>query len=615
MVKPAYTSIICKSIVALTILFLSGATAPLDAAQPCAGLYYDYTSVSGKRHSVGQIHSMLLQNLIGHFPAWTPKSRPVEDYRPGELDECPVNFYFGTYYDNKLPREFLDDARATPSTLVWMGYNTWQLGEAYLRKSAGISFAGLSKLDHATKDAGGFPGFYRMNRYRGEVFTKFAGWNPVDPNHLLAAWELNLFRVVDPAIAQVVATAEHSTDLSAEGHSRPWAIRNNGSGPRRWFLAESPFAFMEEDDRYLIMADLLFDMLGEPPRRPDGPRPAFIRIEDITPVMEPWLVREITRALREENVPFAMSTIPVFTDPLSSVSEVVEDSFVAMTARPAMAALLRESVQHGASVIFHGVTHQSGRQRNPFSGCSGDDFEFWDRVNNKPVAGDSPAFVINRLETGLKILRDSGLRPVAWLTPHYQASPLDYVLFGQLFRWNVGRVIYFPSRVVQAPAISPDMGMDRSGFWPAGARMELARDTAVEVAGGMLPNGQFFPYEIYRDTYGQRIIPENLGNLQPYLNHQVLKSRTVEQILASARRNLVLRDTWASFFVHPLMILSRAESGTGRFSGDTSQIRRLVREIKAMGYEFIDLREWIQNQTDNNGNEHEVSERYIATMR
>lgn len=608
MAKFAFKSII----IALTILFLPGPSARPDAGPLCAGLYYDHTIVSGKRHTVGQVHSILLQNLIGHFPAWTPRPRPVEDYRKGDLHECPVNFYFGTYYDNKLPRDFLDDARETTSTVVWMGYNSWQLGETYLNKLAGISFAGLSKLDHAKQDAGGFPGFYRMNRYHGEVFTKFAGWNPLDPKHLLAAWELNLFKVVDPAIAQVVATAEHSTDFSPENHSRPWAIR---SGVRRWFLAESPFAFMEEDDRYLIMADLLFDMLGEPPRRPDGPRPAFIRIEDVTPAMEPWLVREITRALREEKVPFALSTIPVFTDPLSSVSEIVEESFVSLTSRPTMAALLRENVRQGASVIFHGVTHQSGRERNPFSGCSGDDFEFWDRTRNQPVQNDSPGFVIKRLETGLKILHDSGLRPVAWLTPHYQASPLDYVLFGQLFQWNVGRVIYFPSRVVRPPQFPPELRMDGPHVGRDGARLDLARDVSVEVAGGMLPNGQFFPWEIYRDAYGQRIIPENLGNLQPYLNHQVLKSRTVDQILSSARRNLVLRDAWASFFVHPLMILAQGASGTGRFAGDTTQIRRLVREIKAMGYEFIDLREWIQKQTDNNGNENEVSERYIATMR
>ena len=596
-------------IIALTFFLFSRSVASGSGNQHCIGLYYDHATVSEKRHTVGQIHALILQNLIGHFPKWTPRSRPVEDYRRGALDECPVNFYFGTYYNNNLAPAFLDDARETPSTLIWMGYNSWQLGEPYLKKSAGISFTGLSKLDHDLHDGAGFPGFYRKNRYRGEVFTKFAGWNPVEPKQLLAAWELNLFKVIDPQMAQVVATAEHSTDFSPENHSRPWAIR---SGDRRWFLAESPFAFMEEDDRYLIMADLLFDMLGEQPRRPHGPRPALIRIEDVTPAMEPWLVRELTRALHEEKVPFAISTIPVFTDPLSSVSELVEESFVPMTARPTMASLLRETVKKGASIIFHGVTHQSGRDRNPFSGCSGDDFEFWDRVQNRPVQSDGVAFVINRLETGLKVLHDSGLRPVAWLTPHYQASPLDYLLFGQLFRWNVGRVIYFPSKVVYPPLIPDELRMDLFAPVPKGSRLDHARRAQIDVVGDVLPSGQFFPYEIFRDVYGQRVIPENLGNLQPYLNHQVLKSRTVDQILASAKRNLVLRDAWASFFVHPLMILARGDSGTGRFAGDTSEIRRLVREIKAMGYEFVNLGRWIENQK---GFENEVSERYIATMR
>ncbi|MEY4632182.1 MAG: hypothetical protein RIQ81_2302, partial [Pseudomonadota bacterium] len=401
---------------------------------------------------------------------------------------------------------------------------------------------------------------------------------------------------------------EHSTDFSLANHSRPWAIR---SGKNRWFIAESPFSFITEDDRYLIMADLLFDMLDEKPRRRAGPRPALVRVEDVTPAMDPWLVREMSRALHEEKVLFAISVVPIFTDPLSSISELAEYSFVPMTAQPIMQSLLQKNVMDGASIVFHGVTHQSGRYRNPFSGCSGDDFEFWDKPRNGPISGDSAAFVINRLETGLKVLRDSGLQPVAWLTPHYQASPLDYVLFGQLFRWNIGRVIYFPSKVTHPPEIPNDHRMDVATAVRPGARLLHAQMTAVEAAPGILPTGQFFPYEIFRDAYGQRIVPENLGNLQPYLNNQVLKSRTVDEILASARRNRVLRDSWASLFVHPLMIDSRTNSGTGRFSGDTSEVRRLVRTIRAMGYEFINLTAWIEDQESS---DNAVFERYIPSM-
>ncbi|MEY4631091.1 MAG: hypothetical protein RIQ81_1211, partial [Pseudomonadota bacterium] len=240
-------SVLRTKVMSFILCMLPGIAFGSSPVGRCAGLYYDYVSISGARHMVGQIHSLLLQNLLGHFPAWTPRSRPVEAYQPGQLDECPVNFYFGTYYDNKLPPEFLDDARHTKSTLVWMGYNSWQLGESYLNRSAGISFTGLSGLDHGRKDAGGFPGFYRMNRYLGEEFVKFAGWNPAEPEKLLAAWELNLFSIKDAGIAEVVATAEHSTDFSLANHSRPWAIR---SGKNRWFIAESPFSFITEDDRY-----------------------------------------------------------------------------------------------------------------------------------------------------------------------------------------------------------------------------------------------------------------------------------------------------------------------------------------------------------------------------
>jgi uncharacterized protein YdaL len=122
---------------------------------------------------------------------------------------------------------------------------------------------------------------------------------------------------------------------------------------------------------------------------------------------------------------------------------------------------------------------------------------------------------------------------------------LDYVIFGQVFGWNIGRVIYFSRAVWE--------------FRRRSALRQVRANTCVDLKAqpGLSPNGQFFPYEIFRDAYGQRIIPENLGNLQPFMNHQVLKSRTIDEILASARRNLVLRDAWASVFIHPLMILPR----------------------------------------------------------
>ncbi|MBI3504187.1 MAG: DUF2334 domain-containing protein [Proteobacteria bacterium] len=247
----------------------------------------------------------------------------------------------------------------------------------------------------------------------------------------------------------------------------------------------------------------------------------------------------------------------------------------------------------GATFVYHGVTHQYGFGRNPFTGMTGDDFEFWDRKANRPVAADSPRFVVERIEDGLEILNRSGARPVAWMTPHYQASPLDYALFGRLFAWNLGRVIYFPSRPPSGGPLPPELEIARSQSAGNGQRLRhLASVRAL--APEQAPSGQFYPYEIFGDVYGQRLIPENVGNLQPFMNEQVLKSISVDDMVRILRRNAVLRDAWASFFIHPSMLEDSARGGAAAEAGGTAEIERLVREALASGYEFVDLAAWVR---------------------
>lgn len=633
---------VAKLIFLVLFLAFTGSTCPacsetLDANHGrelprCAGIWFDLPAVTtgsssdaskpGKIGRNAQIHAIYLQNLLGHFPGWEPRPRPIESYQSGQLDECRVNFYIGLYYDNKLPQPFLIDALSSRSTLVWFGYNAWQIDQPKFGDVFGAQFHGLTGLDSKINDDSGIPGFFRFNSYKGQKFTKFAQWSKDEPKKLIAAWELNHFKVVRPDEVRVVSDAIHSTS----GERIPYAtvkkadpdsvaVTTSGQSPgSRWLFAESPFAFMMEDDRYLIFCDLLFDVLSEKPRRPDTKRLAFFRVEDVHPSMPLWQIKGMIDLLHQEKVPFAISTIPLFSDPFLFATPDLRDSFVPMTARPATIAVLKHAVEESnASIIMHGVSHQSGPMRNPFNGMSGDDFEFWNRVTNTPMAEDSPSWVVRRLELGLDLLHKSGLFPVAWLTPHYQASPLDYAIFGQLFRWNVGRVIYFPGRVnFPGRPVHLLSRMDDPGS-PSTSQQRLSEleGVSVDFAGqqqGVAPSGQFFPYEIYRDFWGQRLIPENIGNLQPYMNEQVISARSVDDMIENARRALVVRDAWASFFVHPLMLESRRSEGVGNYPGDGSEIRRLIRSIRALGYEFVDLNEWVRE------NSIEVEHRYVGNL-
>jgi uncharacterized protein YdaL len=229
---------------------------------------------------------------------------------------------------------------------------------------------------------------------------------------------------------------------------------------------------------------------------------------------------------------------------------------------------------------------------------TGHDFEFWDRTHNRPIDQDNVPFIMNRLEDGLSLFNLVGVSPVAWVSPHYQASPLAYSIFGQIFSWSVGRMIYFPYQKTQSVRLPESLTMDQSG--PAGRdqRRSYLEDLKVTYDDAQLPSGQFYPYEIYGDAYRQRIIPENTGNVQAFINEQVLQTHTISELIADMRRTLVIRDSWGSFFIHPFVVDSALNEGIGAYPGDVKDIERLISESKNMGYEFIDLKTWMAQHTE-----------------
>lgn len=536
-------------IAVIAALALGGSAARAAPPRKCAQIYYDAVPGAFPPYAFGRTHELFLENLLGHFPDVQAIVIPVERYERGQLARCQASFYLGTYFDNAVPTAFLEDFAASTRTVVWAGYNVWKLPAPALETLWGARYRGLSTLDAKMRDELGRPTFYKLFDYKGRTFEKYGDWDALDPKKFDAASEIVLLDLLPGAQRGVVAWARRN---GTDGGRVPYVLRAG----RRWYVADSPFSFIHESDRYLIFADLLFDMLDEKPRRPPGAKKlALFRMEDVNPTTPAWQVEALVDMLAREKVPFAMATIPMWVDALGITKA---PRRYALPSR--FSALLDEAAKNGASFILHGLTHEYGFTRNPFTGITGDDFEFWDRGRNAPVARDSAEFAQARVRDAVDLLAEIGVTPVAWETPHYQASALDYDVFRRLFVWHVGRAIYF--------------------------------------AGGPLPAGQFFPYEIFGDVYGQRIVPEDVGNVQPYMNEQVLKSVSVDDMIAIIRRNAVLRDAWASFFVHPSMVDVTAKGGTGRRPGDTSEIERLIRAARANGYEFVDLKAWISAAGD-----------------
>src|SRR5262249_15142492 len=134
-------------------------------------------------------------------------------------------------------------------------------------------------------------------------------------------------------------------------------------------------------------------------------RKALLRLEDISVEDDIDKLREIADYLAERGVPFQIALIPIFKDPATGEEIYLSD-------RPQFVRTIRYMVSKGGLVVMHGVTHQ-------YRGRSGDDFEFWDRAGNRPIQGDSPTLVDQKLRDGLAECFRNGIYPVTWETPHY----------------------------------------------------------------------------------------------------------------------------------------------------------------------------------------------------
>lgn len=573
------------SFLLITVFLFSAFQARAEA--PCVNVYFDRSKEPS--YWMGKTYANLLQNLLGHFPKYQQVVSPIELYKKGDIEKCHATIYIGSYFNNAIPSDFHQDFAATKKQAAWLGYSIWQLGESF-EKIFGYKYSYLTSLNRERLDSTGRPSFFKNILYKGETFYKYGNWSKSDVSIFLAPFEQAALVPTEPQKSEILAQAQQNVTKEI----LPYALRSGN----HFYVADVPFSFMHEADRYFVFADLLFDILGEKPRH--NGKYALVRIEDVHPMMPLSELYKTTNVLKNEKVPIHISLIPMYFDPLHRGESGPEGDLVTMDRKVPFMQFIEEMKQSNAFFIWHGVTHQYHAQKNPHDGISGSDFEFFDAVNNRPIVEDSPSYIINKLEEGFYTLQKAGIAPSAWLTPHYQASPLDYIIFGNVFSWNVGRVIYYNHSYQGLPSDEENKSLLFETALTNGFSLRSNYFKNLEVIyESERWSGQMFPYEIYGDIHGQRLIPENLGNSQPFVNAHVVVPRSKEEIVADAKRNLVLRDVWASFFYHPFLLTTYEDGGRGEFPGDPAELEYILREIKKLGYTFISLEDFLNKNTIN----------------
>ena len=498
--------------------------------------------------NLGKAYAIMLYNLLAHFNA-TITLLPVQNYTAGMTERYTATFYMGSYYNNPIPAAFLSDVTTTQKTVVWFKYNLWELAwnTAYpFTTRYGITFSSLAGMNAAPSASAPNPGFFDTITYKNQTMTKYYAFNATT-GAISADPDIGLTAVADATKATSLVTITNSVTKA----TAPYVIRSGNF----WYFADMPFSYIGPRDRYLVVCDMLHDILGT--NAPTLHR-ALVRLEDVNATTTVSSMQTLTDYMYGQKIPFSIATIPVYTDPNG-----VYNGGVAQTIHMVNATGLKQALNYararGGHVLMHGYTHQYSNVPNVINAVSANDYEFWFATQNRPVNEDSTQWAAGRLSAGLLELQFNGYFPFAWEAPHYQSSPLAIKAVPTYFKNTYQRVVYYTS--------------------------DNPQTLAATTPGHDFSVGQFFPYIIQKDYYGQRVIPENLGNVEYNIcsiDPSSCLTYNVTDILTNANYALVVRDGFASFFFHPFWL------EPGLVATGFPDFQQIITGITALGYTWAD---------------------------
>ena len=429
----------------------------------------------------GRGDAVQIGELLRHFRTRVDV-KPVAEYKAGDLDRYDVACYVGTSEGDAIPPALVADIARWRGEFCWLGANI----DALLAFPDAAARMGLRYVEKRL-------GVYDRVAYKDMELVK------EDP-------ATHVVKVVDPKRCRVLATA-----LGKDGATAPYAVN---SGRHFWYFADVPPMFAIEGGRFLVLADLLHDIVGENHRER---RIAMIRIEDVHPLTDPASLRAIADYLHDRDVPFQVATVPFYVYPDQGIS-------VALNEKPEFVKALRYMQEHGGTIVMHGITHQRFGETTA-------DYEFWDNVSDTPIDGQNEETIREKIEEGLREFWAADIFPMMWETPHYAGSQLLYKIIPEYFS------------------------------------IAMERRQAIDKHG----TDQYFPYPIRRDRFGQTILPENMGYVP-------LNRAEPEVITEPASKMRVVRDGVVGFFFHPFIDISVLEGIIEKLQDDGYRFATAVNE-------------------------------------
>lgn len=272
-----------------------------------------------------------------------------------------------------------------------------------------------------------------------------------------------------------------------------------------------------------VLTAVFFDLFQLP--KPNA-HPAYIRLEDISPVSDPELVYEAGTYLLDKNIPVYLAVIPAYANPDTGDMMTLSD-------KPKLIDAIDALIKRGAYIISHGYTHTYRYEE------TGEGFEFWDSVLNQPITTlnqeDIPErikpadqflnkeeygqyiqeinqvesdYINTKLENSIHTLSKLGYAPIAFEAPHYTMSSNGYkitshyfsAIFGQIQTSDKNWQVMFSPLFISHPTILNGMTLypETIGFVDPNSidpirDMEKVVNEVIQVPGSVL-GGFYHPY-------------------------------------------------------------------------------------------------------------------------
>lgn len=242
--------------------------------------------------------------------------------------------------------------------------------------------------------------------------------------------------------------------IEAKGTTLAYALSADGNHPlivhqgTSYYVA-TPNLF---DWMSHYVGEMLFSYFEQKPMT--NKTSAYLRLEDVHPAVNVKQLKEIAELLKEKNLPYMITVIPVYKDPDTGKTVHLKDN-------SELVDVLRFMQDNGGSIVMHGYTHQF------YDSETGEGFEFWDVKTDQPIrqpnhekpktkedfqsTEDYNKYVENgkafeekytkdHIEKGITELVEAKLYPVVFEAPHYTMSQKGYEILSQYFSTYVGQL-------------------------------------------------------------------------------------------------------------------------------------------------------------------------------